>query len=421
MSNDDSASVRADRRIFLTGVAAAAAAAGAAFTPELARATVTERSTDVRDFGAVGDGQTDDAAAIQAAIDHAERERHPVLFSPGTYRVTRTIRVRSEVDLVGTDASYCVIQQDLRGTSAAHRRDNAACILVDNTSEQGAQPARYVSVRHLRLTTSEPRADIARDAEQTGLLVRNGFWNFRVEETVIQDFAVGISLRDCWTARVLHCSVERSNRHCLHWENATAGEITGNRLDCITSTTPTGVGGDCVYVTFTQHPPFHETLALSVANNSFQGSEAAGFHGVGLGNVTFVNNFFENNNRAGRSAALMLEESPERPPDPGDAAEFRRPALRMVNLTGGFITPGAHGHGPAVCIGNYQIINVMGLDMRGGALGRGLHLFGRDSRINIIGVNVPIASYVQSSEFHVTGSILPLLPRRPHGTTASQG
>jgi len=45
---------------------------------------------DVRDFGAVGDGQVDDTQAIQHAIDEGDGD---VLFSPGTYLVRRTITV----------------------------------------------------------------------------------------------------------------------------------------------------------------------------------------------------------------------------------------------------------------------------------------------------------------------------------------
>jgi hypothetical protein len=46
---------------------------------------------NVKDFGAVGDGVTDDRLAIQAAIDDAvTNDKGGVLFPPGTYRVSRT-------------------------------------------------------------------------------------------------------------------------------------------------------------------------------------------------------------------------------------------------------------------------------------------------------------------------------------------
>ena len=46
--------------------------------------------SDVRHFGAVGDGQRDDTEAIQHAIDEGDGE---ILFSPGTYVVRRTLVV----------------------------------------------------------------------------------------------------------------------------------------------------------------------------------------------------------------------------------------------------------------------------------------------------------------------------------------
>ncbi|MCA9169318.1 MAG: right-handed parallel beta-helix repeat-containing protein [Planctomycetales bacterium] len=48
------------------------------------------------DFGAVGDGQSDDTAAIQRAIDAGQGG---VQFSAGTYRITRSLRI--ELDRVG--------------------------------------------------------------------------------------------------------------------------------------------------------------------------------------------------------------------------------------------------------------------------------------------------------------------------------
>lgn len=48
-------------------------------------------SPNVKDFGAQGDGVTDDSAAIQRAVDASLKPLH---FPPGTYRLTRTIEVR---------------------------------------------------------------------------------------------------------------------------------------------------------------------------------------------------------------------------------------------------------------------------------------------------------------------------------------
>lgn len=76
-------------------------------------------AVNVKDFGAKGDGVTDDAAAITAADDYAAARRLPVFFPPGSYRIKSTItrkaqsawfgpaqqmlgNIRNEVELFGT-------------------------------------------------------------------------------------------------------------------------------------------------------------------------------------------------------------------------------------------------------------------------------------------------------------------------------
>jgi polygalacturonase len=57
--------------------------------------TMPDRLADtknVKDFGARGNGSTDDTAAIQAAITAAHNSGGIVFFPPGNYRVTSTVR-----------------------------------------------------------------------------------------------------------------------------------------------------------------------------------------------------------------------------------------------------------------------------------------------------------------------------------------
>ena len=71
---------------------------------------------DVKLFGAVGDGVTDDTEAIRKAIDFTKSQRGgQVYFPPGVYVITDTITIDSPVGFVGagsnslslvTDGSY---------------------------------------------------------------------------------------------------------------------------------------------------------------------------------------------------------------------------------------------------------------------------------------------------------------------------
>jgi hypothetical protein len=62
--------------------------------------------SDVRAFGAKGDGTADDTAAIQAAINFAA-ERHAVAyFPPGSYRITSRLRVPPNASLQGVGVGF---------------------------------------------------------------------------------------------------------------------------------------------------------------------------------------------------------------------------------------------------------------------------------------------------------------------------
>ncbi|MGI8690383.1 MAG: glycosyl hydrolase family 28-related protein [Thermomicrobiales bacterium] len=62
--------------------------------------------TNVKDYGAVGDGVTDDTTAIQAAFTAAALVKGTVFFPPSTYKLSRTITVAygSPVNMIGVAA-----------------------------------------------------------------------------------------------------------------------------------------------------------------------------------------------------------------------------------------------------------------------------------------------------------------------------
>src|ERR1035441_2977918 len=81
----------------------------AAFAASSMSAKVDDaRAVDLRaaEFGAHGDGKSDDSAALQAAIDKSESNREGIVFVPaGRYLLTRTVFVWPGVRLFGYGAT----------------------------------------------------------------------------------------------------------------------------------------------------------------------------------------------------------------------------------------------------------------------------------------------------------------------------
>lgn len=98
--------------------------------------TVESRLQDyvsVKDFGAVGDGSTDDTAAINAAISGLSGQNTVGLYFPeGVYKVTSSINVnRSQISLVGAGMTATVIRCHTDGVNVFDVR-NAAPNAISN-------------------------------------------------------------------------------------------------------------------------------------------------------------------------------------------------------------------------------------------------------------------------------------------------
>ena len=70
-----------------------------------------------RDYGAVGDGQNDDTAALQKALDelrHEDRKRFVLYVPAGTYRITQQLVLDSRLytGVIGEDPALTVIKWD---------------------------------------------------------------------------------------------------------------------------------------------------------------------------------------------------------------------------------------------------------------------------------------------------------------------
>lgn len=93
-------------------------AAGASFdgygNHQLANSNVatlqSEEHTNVKQWGAKGDGVADDTAAIQAAIDAAEADERTVYFPKGEYKTTAVLNIPQSVALQGENSGGSIIR-----------------------------------------------------------------------------------------------------------------------------------------------------------------------------------------------------------------------------------------------------------------------------------------------------------------------
>ena len=79
-------------------------------------------TVNVKDFGAVGNGVTDDTVAIQTAINAASLKRSKVVIPAGTYNVT-FIKLGSYVSIYGDGAKSTILKQTAVGSAIFYNYD----------------------------------------------------------------------------------------------------------------------------------------------------------------------------------------------------------------------------------------------------------------------------------------------------------
>jgi hypothetical protein len=97
---------------------------------------------NVREYGAAGDGITDDSAVIQKAINAA----NAIYFPPGQYYIGRTIQLRRSQVLYGDDRTRTWIRYDgtgdaLRHDSGFRNASNGSLLTLRDLSVEGLNPA----------------------------------------------------------------------------------------------------------------------------------------------------------------------------------------------------------------------------------------------------------------------------------------
>ena len=125
----------------------------------------------VKDFGAVGDGTTDDTDAINRALyqlfcrEVNPQIRRSLFFPAGVYRVTSSILIPPYATLWGEGLDNSVIQMDnsvddsTLNAYVARSADSLQQIGV-NIGNNGAAPPQYVTISNMGFVNSDPTTDV---------------------------------------------------------------------------------------------------------------------------------------------------------------------------------------------------------------------------------------------------------------------
>lgn len=130
-----------------------------------------DQFASVKDFGATGDGITDDTEAINRALYQLYcRETNPqirrsLFFPAGVYRVTETIFIPPYATLYGEGSDNSIIQLD---NSTDDSTLNAFVARTADSLQQyganiganGATPPQYITVRDMAFANQDPTTDV---------------------------------------------------------------------------------------------------------------------------------------------------------------------------------------------------------------------------------------------------------------------
>lgn len=220
---------------------------------QMRRAVLADRGVDVRDFGAVGNGSTNDAPAIQAAINALGTAGGVVQFGPRTYRVASAITINSNsVRLQGAgftegggpgDGTWITV--DLTGFtpftfSGVAARGSVVRDIAFRQNHTALQNASWAPTNYdylFRVTDCLGGVDfdnIMLSGINRGIYVRNsGRTDFRRIRG--QVFTAGIEIDEGYdTSRIMNAHIWpywSANDHVVRWQQAHGDVFIFRRCD----------------------------------------------------------------------------------------------------------------------------------------------------------------------------------------------
>lgn len=219
---------------------------------------------DVRDFGAKGDGETDDTQAIQAALSKAKNTRQQVYLPKGNYIYSQNLVIDS-VGMYGDDDGTRLISAD-----PAH----SAIRLT------GHSP----SIRHVEIRANATK--IIQSGLAYGILVKEAS-NFVVDSCKVKGVGgLGIFMTASTRGVVSNNVVDHSWKDGIH--------VTKQSSDIIINGNTVNNSGDDGIAVVSYMADGGRASRISILNNIVDGGRARGISVVGGESVTIEGNMVKN-------------------------------------------------------------------------------------------------------------------------------
>jgi hypothetical protein len=155
---------------------------------------------NVRDYGATGNGTTDDTASIQAAVNAAGVLGGVVYVPPGTYLISAAILLGSKTTLQGAGTASILYAADYINGYPVSETNNVAMVASSNYLDGGSDWLNDIYVKDIQLYGNGPGNRPSGSNPQNGL----------------------ISLYRVFNQGVYRCSIQSSSNHGI--------DILGNDL-----------------------------------------------------------------------------------------------------------------------------------------------------------------------------------------------
>jgi hypothetical protein len=211
-------------------------------------------SVSVKDFGAVGDGVTDDTAAIQAAIESVKSTGQTLLVTVGTYLIRKEgLLIYGGMTIEGESSRKSIIKIDASDTSSRSLVAGGTatgCIFTNEFVQNSSTSGIPIFINELGLDVNGSEYGIA--TRNFGAIIRNNVVNnysyraISVDVSGITNSCVNGVIRNCFLTTTYSCEsgiyiqqnatdwkivenwIDSDDGISIHLNGASGMEVTGN-------------------------------------------------------------------------------------------------------------------------------------------------------------------------------------------------